>query len=99
MASFSVQYTGVQSNNSGAPQPKWMSDTHEVFYRDPRLVIHEMLANPDFKDGMDFVPYHAFDKDGIRMYQHLMGGNWAWEQVVCFLLLQAFGPMFQLSPL
>jgi len=85
--SFLVQYTGVQSKNSGARRPKWMLDTHEIFYCDPRLVIHEMLANPDFKDGMDFAPYHAFDKDGIRMYQHLMGGNWAWEQAVCFLLL------------
>ena len=97
--SFSVQYTGIQSNNSSAPRPKWMLDTHEIFYCDPRLVIHEMLVNPDFKDGMDVIPYHAFDKDGIWMYQHLMGRNWAWEQAVRSLLLWAFGGMFQLSPL
>jgi Plavaka transposase len=85
--SFSVQYNGVYSNNGGAPQPQWMSDVHEVFYRDPQQVVHEMLANPDFKDGMDFVPYRIFDKDGVRMYQHLMSGDWAWEQAVSFLLL------------
>jgi len=83
--SFSVQYNDMHSDNRGnAPRPKWMSDVHEVFFRDPRLVIHEILANPDFKDGMDFVPYRVFNKDGVRTYEHLMGGNWAWEQAVCF---------------
>lgn len=79
---FSVQYTGIHDDDSNAPWPKWMSDVHEVFYRDPRLVVHEILANPDFKDGMDFTPYRVFDKDGVRMYQHLMSGDWAWEQAV-----------------
>jgi len=41
-----------------------------------------MLANPDFKDGMDFAPYCVFDKDGIHTYQHLMSRDWAWDQVV-----------------
>ena len=83
---FSVQYDGAHSGNRGdVPQPKWMSDVHEVFFRDPQLVIHEILANPEFKDGIDFIPYRVFDKDGVRMYQHLMGGNWAWEQAVCLL--------------
>jgi Plavaka transposase len=86
--SFSIQYNGERSDDT--PQPKWMSDIHEVFYRDPRLVVHEMLANLEFKNGMDFVPYCAFDKDGVRMYQHLMSRDWAWEQAVS-LFLQAFG--------
>jgi Plavaka transposase len=80
--SFSVQYKGTHGDNGDAPRPKWMSDIHEVFYRDPRLVVHEILANPDFKDDMDFALYCVFDKDGVRTYQHLMSGNWAWEQAV-----------------
>ena len=80
--SFSVQYDGGIHGANGDNQPKWMSDIHEVFYRDPWLVVHEMLANPDFKDGMDFTPYCVFDKDGIRTYQHLMSGDWAWDQAV-----------------
>jgi len=61
-----------------------MSDIHKVFFCDPRLVIYEILTNPDFKDGMDFVPYHIFDEDGVCIYEHLMGSNWAWEQAVHF---------------
>jgi len=80
--SFSIQYDGGVHGDDGDNRPKWMSDVHDVFYRDPRLVVHEMLANPDFKDGMDFAPYRIFDKDGIRTYQHLMSGDWAWDQAV-----------------
>ncbi|KAH8977871.1 hypothetical protein EDB92DRAFT_1937736 [Lactarius akahatsu] len=57
-----------------------MSDMHEVFYRDPHLIVCGMLTNPDFEGGMDYSPYHAFDKDGTRLYEHMMGSDWAWEQ-------------------
>lgn len=85
--SISIKYNGVPSHgdDSDEPQPKWMSNTYEVFYRDPRLVVHEMLANPDFKDNIDFAPYHVFNEDGDRVYQHLMSGDWAWEQAVSSL--------------
>jgi hypothetical protein len=83
--SFSVKYNGPHKDPSGdTPQPKWMSDVHEIFYRDPRLVVHEILGNSEFKSGMDFAPYRVFDEDGVRMYQHLMSGDWAWEQAVGF---------------
>jgi hypothetical protein len=59
-----------------------MSDVHEVFYRDPNLIACGMLANPSYKDGMDFGPYCAFDKDGAHSYKHMMSGDWAWNQVV-----------------
>ena len=82
--SFSVRYNDrLDGADHSGPQPKWMLDVYEVFYHDPRLVVRQMLANPDFKDGMDFSPYHVvFDKDGTRQYQHLMSGDWAWDQVV-----------------
>jgi hypothetical protein len=83
--SVSIKYNGVPSDNSDAPRPKWMLNAYEVFYRDPRLVVHEMLANPDFKDDIDFAPYRIFNEDGDRVYQHLMSGDWAWEQAVSFL--------------
>ena len=48
--SFEIEYTGMPtgSGNINTPQPKWMSDVHEVFYHDPQQVLHEMLANPNF---------------------------------------------------
>ncbi|KAH8983885.1 hypothetical protein EDB92DRAFT_1936623 [Lactarius akahatsu] len=78
--SFTVRYNSELSDDVGESQPKWMSDVHEVFYRDPHLIVHGMLTNPDFEGGMDYSPYHAFDKDGTRLYEHMMGGDWAWEQ-------------------
>jgi hypothetical protein len=80
--SFVVQHINGLHGDTNAARPKWMSDIHEVFYRDPRLIVLEMLANADFKDSMDFGPYRAFDKDHVRQYQHMMSGDWAWDQAV-----------------
>ncbi|KAH8978815.1 hypothetical protein EDB92DRAFT_1937481 [Lactarius akahatsu] len=79
--SFTVRYNSKLSDDIGESQPKWMSDVHEVFYHDPHLIVCRMLMNPDFEGGMDYSPYHAFDKDGTHLYKHMMGGDWAWEQV------------------
>ncbi|KAH9031532.1 hypothetical protein EDB85DRAFT_2074105 [Lactarius pseudohatsudake] len=78
--SFTVCHVGELGNDVGESQPKWMSDVHEVFYRDPHLIVRGMLTNPDYEGGMDFGPYRAFDKDGTCVYEHMMGGDWAWEQ-------------------
>ncbi|KAH9033904.1 hypothetical protein EDB85DRAFT_2073730 [Lactarius pseudohatsudake] len=78
--SFTVNYDGELSDDVDGAQPKWMSDVHEVFYRDPHLIVRGMLTNPDYEGGMDFGPYRAFDKDGTRVYEHMMSGDWAWEQ-------------------
>ncbi|KAH8981496.1 hypothetical protein EDB92DRAFT_1937010 [Lactarius akahatsu] len=78
--SFTVHYNSELSDDVGESQPKWMSDVHEVFYRDPHLIVRRMLTNPDFEGSMDYSPYHAFDKDGTHLYKHMMGGDWAWEQ-------------------
>ena len=85
--SFTVRYNGDPGidDDLSKPRPKWMSDVHEVFYRDPRLTVHEMLANPSYEGSMDFSPYRAFDQDGGRRYEHLMSGDWAWNQAVSSL--------------
>ncbi|KAH9012097.1 hypothetical protein EDB85DRAFT_1877923, partial [Lactarius pseudohatsudake] len=77
--SFTVRYHS-ELGDVNTSQPKWMSDVHEVFYCDPHLIVHGMLMNPDYEGGMDFGPYYVFDKDGTRLYEHMMSGNWAWEQ-------------------
>jgi hypothetical protein len=82
--SFKVKYSKGMGNSS---HPQWMSDKHEVFYRDPLLVLKEMLANPDFKDGFDYVPQRVFDETGSRRYEHMMEGDWSWEQAVHISIL------------
>lgn len=58
-----------------------MTTSYQLWYRDPREVIHNILANPDLADGIDYVPYHDF-KDGKRRYCDFMSGDWAWRQCV-----------------
>jgi hypothetical protein len=78
--SFTIQYNNGVSDNNDSPQ--WMSDTHEIFFRDPHLVVQAMLANPDFDDGMDFVPYRVFNKGDEQQFDNMMSGEWAWNQAV-----------------
>ncbi|EIW80446.1 hypothetical protein CONPUDRAFT_57092 [Coniophora puteana RWD-64-598 SS2] len=58
-----------------------MRAEYDVWFRDPRLVIHEMLARPDFKADLDYTPYRDYSNDGVRQYENLFSGDWAWEQV------------------
>ena len=61
--SYTAQYNGLCPENG--PTPEWMTAEYQVWYRDPRKVIHNILANPNLADGIDYVPYHKF-KDGKR---------------------------------
>jgi hypothetical protein len=81
--SFLVQYHDDEIPDPNRPRPQWMSDVHEVFYRNPRLVVRDMLMNPDFNQGMDFAPHRVFDESDNRQYDNMMSGNWVWDQAVC----------------
>jgi hypothetical protein len=77
--SFSVSYSGKLPDDD---VPVWMTTEYEVWHRDPRMVIRNQLANPDFKDEIDYAPYQEFDEKGKRRWTNLMSGNWAWSQAV-----------------
>jgi len=77
--SFVVKYTGDQG---GDPAP-WMNDHYDVWFRDPREVVRNMLANPNFADDMDYRPFREYDtKTSTRHWQDFMSGDWAWRQAV-----------------
>ena len=81
--SFNVRYNREVSD----VDPQWMSDSYEVFFRDPHLVVQGMLANPDFDEGMDFAPYRVFNNVGDQQFDNMLSGEWAWDQAVsltCF---------------
>ncbi|KAF7324410.1 hypothetical protein MVEN_02643500 [Mycena venus] len=73
----------------GAPDPpfadhKDLSWPHSVavlrvYICDPRLILRRQLANPDFKDDMDFAAKRVYAADGTREYMDFMSGNWAWR--------------------
>ncbi|KAG2355217.1 hypothetical protein BDR07DRAFT_1453834 [Suillus spraguei] len=61
--------------------PPWMDDEFEVWYRDPRAMAHNILANPDYKDEIDYVPFREYDaSDSTRRWKDFMSGDWAWQQ-------------------
>jgi hypothetical protein len=77
---FSVSYDGARPPE-GAPQPPWMNEKYEVWFRDPLRVLENQITNPDFNGLMDLSPKRVYHK-GKRQYNDLMSGNWAWEQAV-----------------
>ncbi|KAG1852513.1 hypothetical protein F4604DRAFT_1933661 [Suillus subluteus] len=61
----------------------WMEKTYTMWFCDPHTIIQNMLANPDVKDEMDYVPYREFNGEGDdvkRQWRNMMSGNWAWDQ-------------------
>ena len=76
----------AQDGQDGQDEPEapWMSDVYDVWYRDPRQVVHNLLGRTDIKDEMDFVPYREFDAtNDQRRWEDFMSGDWAWDEVVC----------------
>lgn len=82
---FDISYNGARPD---ADEPPWMNATHRIWYRDPRQLILNMLANPDFAGRFDFAPFQEFsDEDGSRQWRNFMSGNWSWRNAVCERLL------------
>ncbi|KAG1879522.1 hypothetical protein C8R48DRAFT_745047 [Suillus tomentosus] len=74
---FSVQYSGERPE----VVPPWMDDEFEVWYRDPRAMAHNILANPTYKNEIDYVPFREYDVlDNMRQWKDFMSGDWAWQQ-------------------
>lgn len=86
---YGIKYTGDQPVTGHAST--WMKKNYEVWYRDPRQVVKNMLANQDFEKDFDYVPTKNY-RDGKREWSNFMSGNWAWKQAVCIqhLFLHAF---------
>ena len=73
------------SFNGSRPEsniPPWMEQTYEVYFRDPRRLLLNMLADPSFANDFDYAPMQQFGSLGSRQYEHFMSGDWAWIQAV-----------------
>ena len=75
---FVTGYTGDVDDLS----PEWMKTSYEVWYRDPDVVIANMLANPDFAGQFDLRPYIDLNLQGQRRWSNVMSGNIAWRHSV-----------------
>ncbi|KAG1763973.1 hypothetical protein EV702DRAFT_1182667 [Suillus placidus] len=76
--SFSVKYTGDIPDEGPLP---WMTESYDVWFRDPHQVVQNMLANPDYASEVDMRPYREFATEtDERQWQDFMSGDWAWNQ-------------------
>ena len=85
--SFTLQFNGTRP---AVEVPSWMDTDYDVWFRDPRVLIHNLLSNPDFKDEIDLAPFQEHSSDGAHRFQNFMSGLWAWKQAVglrCCLLM------------
>jgi hypothetical protein len=75
---YEIKYQGPVNANS----PKWKLQTYELSYRDVVHLIEEQLANPDFKNDCDYVPFMELDEQGEPIYSEFFSGEWTWSQCV-----------------
>jgi hypothetical protein len=77
--SFSLRYNG---NLPTGEVPSWMKSEFDVWFRDPRTIIQNLLSNPDFDNEFDYSPVQEYDMEGNHRFQDFMSGDWAWKQAV-----------------
>ncbi|KAG1883443.1 hypothetical protein F4604DRAFT_1879062 [Suillus subluteus] len=76
--SFSVKYCGDKPDIN---VPPWMDGSYEVWFRDPRDVIRNMLANLLYANEMDYCPYREYaSATDERQWKDFMSADWAWDQ-------------------
>lgn len=76
--SFSAKYSGMCPPTN---PPDWMVKEYMVYYRNPLMVLQNMISNPSFNGQFDYSPYKE-SEDGVCKWLDVMSGNWAWEWVV-----------------
>ena len=76
---FSIRYNGPRPEHD---VPSWMDGEYEVWFRNPRTLIHNILSNPDFDGEFDYAPVQEYDVKGNHQFENFMPGNWAWKQAV-----------------
>ena len=80
--SFFLRSTAGRDHSQDDELPSWMSSEYMVWFRDPQKLVQNLLSNPDFRDEIDYSPFHEYVGDQHR-FQDFMSGDWAWKQAVC----------------
>lgn len=82
---FTLSYDG-ELPDGDSEHPEWMTQEYQAWFRDPVQLIRNLVANPDFKDEFDYVPYHEYDAQEKHRFHNFMSGDWAWREAVHNLL-------------
>ena len=76
---FCVCHKGIQPEGE---VPPWMDAGFDVWFRNPRTLVRNILSNSDFDNKFDYAPLQEHDVDGNHRFKNFMSGNWAWKQAV-----------------
>jgi hypothetical protein len=78
--SFTVKYDGaIQDGERSA----WMDMEFEAWFRNPKQLVENMMANPDFNGEFDCSPFQEYDTNNNHRFCNFMSGDWVWKQAVC----------------
>ncbi|KAF5362702.1 hypothetical protein D9758_011703 [Tetrapyrgos nigripes] len=69
----------VVDESLGSSAPEWQKTSYQVWYRDPDVVISQILSNPLLIHNFDPCPYIHLDPHGKRRWSDFMSGNFAWQ--------------------
>jgi hypothetical protein len=81
---FTVKYNGEIGEGDVTP---WKHKNFEVWYRDPRTIMHNQLGNREYANELDFASKDVRDNNGKRRYSDFMSGDWSWRQSVCDIII------------
>ena len=70
--SFSVSFAGDMAEDDTTP---WKHANYEVWYHDPRAVLHNPLKNTNFAEEMDFAPKEVRNENDKHRYTDFMSGD------------------------
>jgi hypothetical protein len=62
--------------------PSWKRRTYDVYYREPDVVVANLLDNPDFNNEYDTTPYVELDAQGRRRWSNFMSANFPFKRCV-----------------
>lgn len=88
--SFTTSYAGELGPNP----PTWQLQDYQVWFRDPNIVIKNMLDNPDFDQQIDYAAYVELNPSGERCWNEFMSGNYSWRHSVSSLQLYENNSLF-----
>ncbi|KAG5640456.1 hypothetical protein DXG03_008589 [Asterophora parasitica] len=66
---FLVKYNGTLPD--GTP-PTSMTNSYEVWFRDPLKFLEDQIGNPDFNGEMDYAAYQVYGPDRKRRFKDMM---------------------------
>jgi hypothetical protein len=57
-----------------------MMTSHNIWFRDPLQLVHNLLTNRDFENEFDYMLFQEFNAKKKQCWRDFMSGDWAWKE-------------------